>query len=227
MCSTVLFTVSTIVSRNKDLIEKTRLDVINNTPVSIQIPKANTIYVFEVNQKFSSKVPLYSELEVELLDENYNHVYSAYEDLWKERHNNGNGGNSIYADTKVELEIELQHAGLYHIRVQSHNDNKGKVDLTLYSKRGSLYFFAFMIFFGMPFLILFFYLKDEFGIRAILSALKQTKITKTFIIAVIIVIFVFISCVVISYTHHGYPHSGDEIRLPSQFFSTNDVIYLG
>jgi len=65
------------------------------------------------------------------------------------------------------------------------------------------------------------------GLSSIFKALRQTKITKTFIIAVIIVIFVFISCVVISYTHYGYPHSGDEIRLPSQFFSTNDVIYLG
>jgi len=224
---TIIFFIGMKFTSERTFIEKIKLDVIRSQPIPIQIPKANTIYVFEVKQAFSSKTPSYSELEIEILDKNYNHVYTAYENLWQERHNNGDGGESVYSDKTIDCEIELQHPGLYYIKAKSYNDNKTKVWLNLYTKNGSLYFKVFMYTLGGLFLLCFTVIQEIDGISSLFKALRKTKITKTFIIAVIIVIFVFISCVVISYTHYGYPHSGDEIRLPSYFFSTNDVKYLG
>ncbi len=211
----------------RTFIEKIKLDVINSQPIPIEISKGNTIYIFEVRQGLSSQVPSYSELEIEVLDEKFNHVYTFYKDLWQERLDNGNGGTSIYSDNTLEIEIDLKYAGTYHIRTTSYNNHNSRAWLHLYTKKGTLYFKAFTYAFGALFLLCFAVIQEIDGLSSIFKALRKTKITKTFIIAVIIVIFVFISCVVISYTHYGYPHSGDEIRLPSQFFSTNDVIYLG
>jgi len=134
---------------------------------------------------------------------------------------------SIYSDKILEFEISLQKAGTYYIRTNSYNDNRTKVSLKLYKKRGSMYFFTFVIIFGILLIILLISFDQITGIQSLFPALQKTKITKTFILAVIIVIFVFMSCVIISNTHYGYPHSGDEIRLPSYFFSTNNVKYLG
>jgi len=227
LCGTFIFFLGMRFTSERIFIKKTKLDVTNSQPIPIEISKENTIYVFEVRQGLSSQVPSYSELEVELLDEHFNHVYTFYKVLWQERLDNGNGGTSIYSENALEIEIDLKYAGTYHIRTTSYNNNNSKAWLHLYTKNGSLYFKAFTYVFGSLFLLCFFVIMELDGLSSIFKALRQTKITKTFIIAVIIVIFVFISCVVISYTHYGYPHSGDEIRLPSQFFSTNDVIYLG
>jgi len=223
----IIFSFGTLFTHDKQKIETKNLNILESRPISIEIPKANTIYVFEVTQLFSDYTPTYSELEIELLDENYNHVYTVYEDLWQESHDNGNGGRSIYADRTIECEIELQYPGKYHIKSTSYNDNKTRVWVDLYTKKGSLYFMAITFSFIAVSLILYLYIIKIGGFHPIIITLLETKITKTFIIAVIIVSFVFISCVVISYTHYGYPHSGDEIRLPSRFFSKNDVIYLG
>jgi hypothetical protein len=227
LSASILFFLTMMSRSEKTFIEKMNLDIIGNKPTPINIPNANTLYIFEGEQAFSSKVPSYSELEIELLDENFNHVYTVYESLWQEKHDNGDGGMSIYSDKIIEFEISLQHAGTYHIRANSYNGNKTKLSLKLYKKRGSMYFLTFLIIFGTLLITLLISFDQITGIQSLFSALHKTKITKTFIIAVIIVIFVFISCVVISNTHYGYPHSGDEIRLPTQFFSTNNVIYLG
>jgi hypothetical protein len=227
LCGTIIFFLGMRFTSKNTLIDNTNLDVIKSQPTPIQIHKANTIYVFKVRQALSSQVPSYSQMEIELLDENFNHIYTAYENLWQEKHDNDNGGKSVYSDKLLEFEIDLKYAGKYHIRTTSYNDNKGKVSLNLYTKNGSLYFKTFMYIFGVLFLLCFFLIMELDGISSIFKALHKTKITRTFILAIIIVIFVFISCVVISNTHYGYPHSGDEIRLPTYFFSTNDVKYLG
>lgn len=218
----------TMMSRSEKIfIEKLNLDIIKNKPIPISIPSDNTLYIFEAFQAFSNQVPSYSELEIELLDENLNHVYTVYKNLWQEKHDNGDGGMSTYSDKILKFEISLQKAGTYHLRATSYNDNNTKVSLNLYKTRGSMYFLTLFFVFAILLVVILISFDQITGIQAIIPAFKKTKITKTFIIAVIIVIFVFISCVVISNTHYGYPHSGDEIRLPTYFFSTNDVIYLG
>jgi len=225
LAATLLFLFSTLISTNTTFIERNSLDF--ETPTQIQIPNENTIYVFNLEQEFTSSVPSYSELEIELLDENFNHVYSVYKDLWKESHTNDDGGKSIYSDKILEFELDLKHSGLYYIRPTSHNNHNTGLTLNLYKKRGSLYYLFFTLLFGAILSIILISIDWALNMHSLLLALRRTKITQTFILAINIVIFVFISCVVISYTHYGYPHSGDEIRLPTQFFSTNDVIYLG
>jgi hypothetical protein len=223
----IIFSFGTLFTYNKQKIETKNLDILESRPISIDIPKANTIYIFEVTQLFTDETPTYSELEIEILDKNYNHIYTAYEDLWQESHDNGNGGWSIYSDRTIEFELELQYSGSYYIKTTNYNDNKTLVWVDLYTKKGSLYFMSMMLTFIILVAFLFTYIHQISGFYPIINTLRETKITKTFILAVIIVNFVFISCVVISYTHYGYPHSGDEIRLPTYFFTTKDVHYLG
>jgi hypothetical protein len=227
LVASILFFLSMMFSFEKTFIKKINLDILRTKPTAINIPVENTIYVFEVEQAFSSQVPSYSELEIELLDNNFNHIYTVYKSLWQEKHENDDGNMSVYSDKILEFEIDLQKKARYHIRAISYNGNKTKISLKLYKKKGSLYFPIFLFIFMILLIILLISFDRIPGIDTLLPALRKTKITKTFIIAVIIVIFVFISCVVISYTHYGYPHSGDEIKLPTYFFNTKDVHYLG
>jgi len=225
--ATIFFCIGWLFTSKKTFIEKTNLEITRAKPIPIYIPKANTIYVFEVEQSLSNQVPTYSELEIEILDKDFIHLYTVYEDLWKEKHDNGDGGMSIYSDQILELELELEEEGVYYIKATSYNNNNTRVTLKLYDKKGSLYFKAFMYIFGILSIILLYYAIEIIGKEELLTGIRKAELSNPFSLTLLIVILIFISCIVISLTHYGYPSIGDEIRLPSWFFSTNDVIYLG
>lgn len=223
----ILFSIGLIFTSRKSFIKKTDLNIRNSKPSLIKIPDAQTLYTFEIEQAFSSQIPSYSELEVELLDKDFNHTYSVYETLWRERHNNEDGGTSIFADRILQFELSLQYSGIYYIRITSHNNNTTPVTLKLYKKKGTLYFLGVIIIFIILLIVILISFDQITGMNYYLTSLCNSKINDRFILAINFVIFLFITLIIISYTHYGYPHSGDEIRLPSWFFSTNDVIYLG
>lgn len=219
-----------------------RFSTINITPSSldfssITIPDDNTIYKFIAHQNlkkgttlkrssfYSSNQSIYSELEIEILDENYNHMYTVYKNLWVEYYS-----GVEYSDTKLEFEIEIEKAGQYFLKVVSHNKNNGPIRFESYKTHGSMYFFNYLIFFIILNVILFFG-NSYWGTTTMLfNALKKVKSIKNnskFLIISSLVIILYLGCIVISFTHYGYPSTGDEIRLPTYFFDTKDVLYLG
>jgi len=70
LSTSVLLFLSLMSRSEKTFIENMNLDIIRSKPTPINIPKANTLYIFEIEQAFSSQVLSYSELEIELLDKN-------------------------------------------------------------------------------------------------------------------------------------------------------------
>jgi len=229
-CSTILFGFMLYWTSVTTFIQKSDVRIYDTKLKSIILPNDNTIYKFNIDQQFRDMTPLYSELEIELLDENYNHVFSFYKDLWKEKYSNDEGRMVIYSDTKLVFELDIKSAGIYYLRANSHNNNKGKLIVKVYEKKANMYFYTFFIFFSILSVLLIFSAKsigNPLQMFLSLTKLKNIKNNKKFILVLIIVIFVFVSCIFISLTHYGYPYSGDKIRLPTYFFNTNDVIYLG
>ena len=210
-------------------------DSIPNTTselLKVNLPDDDQIYNFSLRQIFPTGAnPLYSELEIELLDENLNHVYSFYKVLWQEKYPNENGRYQIYNDLNIEFLIEVQKAGVYYLRPISHNDNTGGVSVNVRRKaRGSLYFKFYTILFGILGLILYFG-RDFYGapsdIFKEIRSLKNVKQNKFFWYILLGFSSAFILCVVMSITHYGYASYGDQSILPTYFFSNNNVIYLG
>ncbi len=227
---TILFCASWLITKGNSFISKTDINLLNNELKIIDIPLKNKIYKFIANQNIQTglnarKSNVFSELKIEFLDENYNHVYSVYKDLWVEHHS-----GQEYRDTKLEFDIEFQNAGTYFVRIINHNNNNGPITLERCKTHGSLYFFKYFIFFVILNVILFFgnsYWGTTSMLFHSLKKIKNIKHNSNFLIISSIAIIVFFGCVVISYTHYGYPSTGDEIRLPSYFFNAKDVIYLG
>ena len=94
----------------------------------IDIPEDNGIYTFELTQNFPRhSAPLYSELEIEVLNEDYDHAYSVYKDLWQEIHPNDRGTSSIYRDLKIYFELNIKKAGKYYLRGISYNNNDAQI----------------------------------------------------------------------------------------------------
>jgi hypothetical protein len=234
---TILFFFGWLITRRNSLISTTQINPTLVNANTIAIPDNNTVYKFIVNQDIkrgpnlkkpqfsSSRQSIYSALEIEFLDQDYNHVYSVFKDLWVEEHY-----SKEYSDTKIEFQIEFQNAGQYFVRTKNHNNNNGPITIETYIAHGNLYFAKYLIFFIVLNVILFFG-NSYWGTTTMLyNAFKKVKSIKhnsNFLIISSIVIIIFLGCIFISYTHYGYPHSGDEIRLPTYFFTTKDVHYLG
>jgi len=235
---TILFCAGWLITKGNSFLNKTKITSADTELQSFNIPENNTIYRFIANQDvkagekskvldlFSSAyTPIYSELEIEFLDKNYNHVYSVYKNLWLEYYD-----RKAYKDTQLDFDIEFQNAGTYFVRIINHNNNNGPVTLETYKTHGSFYFFKYFIFFVILNVILFFgnsYWGTTSMLFHSLKKIKNIRRNSRFLIISSLVIIAFIGCIVISYTHYGYPSTGDEIRLPSYFFSAKDVIYLG
>jgi len=234
---TLLFLFSWLITKGDSFIETTQINPASLDLSPIVIPQNNKIYKFIANQDikkgttlkrsdfYSSNKSIYSELEIEVLDENYVHMYSVYKNLWIEHHS-----GMEYKDTQLEFDIEFQTSGTYFLRVVSHNKNNGPLTLKVYKTNGSMYFFKYLILFIILNIILFLG-NSYWGTTSMLyNSLKKVKSIKNnskFLIISSLVIIAFLGCVVISFTHYGYPSTGDEIRLPTYFFDTKDVLYLG
>jgi len=235
---TFLFFLGWITTRGNSFMKKEIINADSKIFQDFNISSNNTILKFNANQNirkgtnykrpdiFSlTKTPIYSELEIEILDKDYNHVYSVYKNLWLEYHE-----GYEYKDTQMDFQISFEKAGQYFIRAINHNNNNGPITMNIYNTKPSLYFFNYFIIFIILNVILFFG-NSYWGTTTVLfKALKKIKSIKhntKFLITASLVCLIFTSCVVISISHYGYASTGDEIRLPNKFFVTNGIIYLG
>jgi len=235
---TILFCAGWLITKGNSFLNKIQINSAQTELQSFNIPENNTVYKFIANQDIKAGnnkkrsglfsqiyAPIYSELEIEFLDKDYNHVYSVYKNLWVEYYE-----RKAYKDTQIDFDIEFQKAGTYFVRIINHNNNTGPVTIETYKTHASLYFFKYFIFFVILNVILFFG-NSYWGTTSMLfQSIKKIKAIKNntkFLLISSLVILAFVGCVIISFTHYGYPSTGDEIRLPTYFFDSKDVLYLG
>ncbi len=232
-CFAILFGVYWLVTRVQDQVQSGAIRFDQEPIEKIKISKANKIYTFHINQSFASyDTPQYSELEMELLDENKNHVYSFYKDLWLETHSNGDGGYANYSDMDMYFELELEKAGTYYLRAISHNGNNSTITYYIKSRSmgGNLYIGVYAIIF-LSISAIFIFGSDYWGnpldLMAACPSVSVLKSNKLFLVAFAICAFIFLACIVINITHLGYGSFGDETLIPTRFFGTDNVNYIG
>ena len=198
----------------------------------IEIPKANKLYQFELTQDFNEQiVPLYSELEIELLNEDHSHVYSFYKDLWQEKYPDDEGRTSVYHDRKLNFIISFETPGVYYIKAKSLNNTKGDIRAVIKAQNsGSLYLKGYTIFFALITLgviIMGSYFGYPLEIYKELKYIKNLKHNYLFIIATLCSFVLVVSVIIISISHYGYANAGEQNTLPTIFLTTEQVIYLG
>lgn len=229
---TILFFLSWLFSNSKSVVSECHFIMGSGQLGEIQIPAANKLYTFDLVQTFpGNTTPLYSELEIEILDENYDHVYSVYKDLWQELHPDDEGVSRVYYDTKIKFEIELPKAGKYYLRAISYNNNYTSINGNVYSKfLGGIYFGLYAIVFGAFSVIFIAGSKrwgDPFTQLGALSKIKDFRRNKLFLTLMVTFVFIYIVSFITAITHYGYAASGDETVLPTIYYLKDNVIYFG
>jgi hypothetical protein len=228
----ILFFISWIVSNSKTVVDRFAIGMETSHMTKIAVPEDKALYWFDLTQNFSNaQPPIYSELEVEILDENYDHVYSVYKDLWQERHSDGEGGSQVYSDTRIQFEVELPKAGDYYVRIFSYNKNYGSIIGTISKHNsGGLYFGFFAILFGTISVIFFFGAEawgSPFTMYRALSKIKNIRKNRLFFIFLTTFCVIYVISLIVAITHYGYAAGGDKTILPSFFHLKHSVIYLG
>jgi hypothetical protein len=227
----VLFSVTFLVVRSKSLVESIPAFSPDNSLVKLSIPTGDKLYRFQLKQVFSEKdIGVFSELEVELLDQNYNHVYSVYKDLWQERHHDGEA-YQIYKDLAINFELELPEAGTYYLRTISHNNIPFPVQGVYYKKTsGSLYYMYYM-WLCLGLLVIMLLGQKIWGtpkqIVQALSKIRSVRKNKLFWGTAICFATFYIGCLVISIGHYGYAAAGDKVIVPTTLIDKENVIYIG
>jgi hypothetical protein len=229
----ILFTLAWLFTSATKEVVNGRISMESNSTMNLGMFKGNSIYKFRLRQDFSRySPPKYSELEIEILDENNDHVYSVFKNLWQEFHSNDEGGRSVYSDVELEFELEIEKKGNYAIRAISHDDNRGDIRCRVNRRDfgGHLYFGVYAILFGLTSLGIFLgrdYWGNPSKLMSALPKMRELKSNKYFLISAGVSTFFFVACVVISYTHYGYASAGEVNKAPSSFSSNAEVIYLG
>lgn len=226
----LLFALSWLFAQRESKISVSSIKPHENQLAKFEAGRANYIYKFNISQALTPNVsPVYSELEIEILDENYLHVYSVYKDLWQERYLNDEGRNQLYSDKKMEFEVELPKKGTYYIRPITGNESE--IGIQVYQKPlGELYFFYYMIlFFVLSVIILFgggFWGMPPNMYKS-LKKIRNIKKNKAFLYFTAGVILLFVSAWFVAITHYGYAQGGDKTVLPTLFYYDGKVTYLG
>lgn len=196
-------------------------------PAEIEVAAANSVYEFQLKQLFSPGIaPVYSELEIEILDKNYDHVYSFYKDLWQERHPGESGGLKIYNDLEMTFQLEFPEKGTYMIKAISHNGNKGEI-IGNYARvyLGNLYLLTFTIIISVFGGILLLLNKLVGTPWQMLETLKKgTDTKKRAVIFASVLGLILLAIITINLTNYGYPKPG---QIPTPFFGSDQIIYLG
>lgn len=230
---TILFGVYALICNMTSHVSHTSLDLKERAMSQIDIPDANKIYQFDIAQSFFGGIlPQYSELEIELLDEDHKHVYSVYKNLWMEQHPNGNGGYSVYSDLKMNFNLEFKKKGTYFVRAIAHNANLGPVKVSIEQRTlgGGLYIWFYAIVFLVLSAVVYFgknYWGNPSKLLEAFPSFSELKSNTTFLIVFSVVTALFVTCVVFGITHYGYASCGDGTILPTKFIGTDNLIYLG
>ena len=227
----ILFTFGWLITKSSVSIDTAVSKKLDNGLIPINIPQGNKLYHFNIDQSFSNKTPEYSELEIELLDKNYNHIYSVGKNLWQEQYPGENGGLKLYHDRKIKFDLELKNKGIYYIRGISYNGNNGGLRVEVHKKTsGSLYFGFYTIIFIILTVVLIIG-SGTWGtptmMFASLKKIKNLSNNRLFSNLLISFTILFIGAVIISISHYGYASSGEDANLPTYFLSKDKEIYLG
>ena len=227
---TILFLFSWLITKRQNNVGNfSKPNTVTDLP-KINITQAG-LYHFEAYQNFSSKTPQFSELELEIIDEDYNHVYSVYKDLWQEKYPTGNGGRLTYKDLKVKFDLELNKPGLYYLRTVSHNNNSSPITCKVKKKiAGSLYF-GFYAIICLVLCAILIIGSAAWGTPAMMMrSLKKSrpiKSNKLFINVARITMSIYALCLIFRIIYYGYQSTGQDSSLPTQFLSKDKTIYLG
>jgi hypothetical protein len=227
---TALFLVTWLVTKFKSNVGN-----FNKPKTETELPKINItqpgLYHFEAEQNFTNLAPQFSELEIEIIDQNYNHVYSVYKDLWQEKFPNENGALQTYRDLKVKFDLELNNPGLYYLRTVSHNQNNSYVYCSVSKKTGGSLYFGFYTILCLILCAILIVGSAGWGTPAMMMrSLKKSrsiKANRLFLNVAIISISIYALCLIFSITHYGYPSTGKDSNLPTHFLSKDKTIYLG
>jgi len=205
---TVILLISWFVTNRTYEVDKVATNNKSNL-LKFDIESANRLYLFNITQAFPAGTnPLYSELEIEILDSELDHIYSVYKDLWQERHSNGDGGWCIYKDLSLEFELVLPEAGTYYIRPISHNNNKSPIRASIHKVLiGGIYMPYYAILFGAASLILLFG-NSTWGspseMMAVLPKLRSWKDNNSFKLFALACFLIVSMCCITAIPHYGY-----------------------
>jgi len=218
-----------IFTQANDFVGIGQIDFLDGAYVPIETPEGEGLYSFNVRQNFPPHAPVYSELEIEVLDEHKAHLYSVYKDLWQEDHPNGEGGISQYRDVVMDFKVAVpENRRLY---VRAFTNLKTPIDVTVRKQRsGSLYFW-YAFFASGAFSVIFIVGYRNWGTPfEMIKRVKKSKSiwkNKGFIRFSIVLLGGVIFLLVLSFRYTGYAQGGDRTQTPSFFFSNEEVIYLG
>ncbi len=230
---TVLLFLSKMYFDGSEVVLPTKNVFLADSPLLNLNLKKSGLYEFKLSQDLDkTKIPNYSELDVELLDQDYKHVYSFYKNLWLESHSNGSGTKQVYEDNKMEFSIHLKNAGEYLARFRSFNNNLGAVRVSCKRLNGanfllkplSIFFFilSILLILGTPLW------GNPITMLSTLNKGKKLKYNDLFIFSALILTVLIIWINVNGISSKGYPSAGDEYNtLPNKFFDKKDVLYIG
>lgn len=227
----LLFTITLLVAQSSSMVERFSSFSPDNSLIKLNVPTSKKIYYFHLTQHFPTKAEkLYSELEVELLSENYEHVYSVYKDLWQERHHDGEK-YQIYKDINVNFELELPSAGVYYLRTISHNNNPNKVSGSYYVRTSGSLYYKYYIWILLGVIAILFLGRKSWGtpieMFKVLPRIASVRKNKLFWLAAACLTTLYVGCLLIGIFHYGYAAAGDEVIIPNKIFDTENVNYLG
>ena len=200
----------------------------SNSIIPIEIKKSG-LNSIEINQSLSCKLPCYSELEVELLDSNYAHMFSFYKDLWAELHPNDNGGMQVYRDNQMFVIVNVPSAGKYNLRVNSNITTSVNV-IVKKRRMGKLIILPLLILFaviGGALSIYYFNYRTfiEFiDYHKKIRSVKRNKLFKRYLIVGTSLIILVITLNILGY---GYVGFGDFFHKQSWFLPAYKVEFLG
>lgn len=198
----------------------------------LEVNKGNQLYDFQLRQTLSGQfLPEYSELEIEILRSDLDHVYSFYKDLWREAHSNGEGGTSVYSDNLMKFKLVFDQPGTYYLRPNSYNENNGDIVGSMTQKsRGNVYINRFFYTFAIGSFLLFIF-RDFFGSpKAALNEVrnfKRLRKNKAWLVMLTICTLSWGYVIYINLTFTGFAKGGEETVLPSRFYPTEKTKYLG
>lgn len=219
-----------LIFSNQETLDVGLMETRASNLITIEFDKSESgLFEFKVSQDFPAEAPLYSELEIEVLDEHYDHMYSFYKDLWQEVHPNGEGGNAMYNDTRLEFQVVLPETKRVHIR--AFTALKEPITIAV-SKRiaGIIYLkLFFWIFLVVSTILLIGMMKWGTPAEMIQrfkksKSIKHNKGLKLYTLGLLLLI---IGISLLSIYYVGYPHGGGQSTTPSIFFGTDNVNYLG
>jgi hypothetical protein len=229
---TIIFILLYILSFSDTKIDSGTYRISQNKLGEIHIPDANYLYTIDFKQSLGIKAPLYSELEVEILNPDYSHYYSVYKDLWQEKHPNDDGVRTTYRDDIITLQILFPKAGTYYFRAFSHNHYTMGVITSVVKKRrfGQLLTPLLALTFGIISALLIL-VGSAIGYPPEMYISVRDKVAlinvKLYYIYLLSLLSLVLIVIISNYYYIGYPTGGEHPTAPAKILQYKKIFYIG